>query len=104
MFDFLKSIMGGGNDAAKAAIDNGAIIIDVRTPGEYAGGHVKGSINIPLDVVGQQVSKIKKYNKTVVTCCRSGARSGSAASILQGQGVEAINGGSWQSVNALIAG
>ncbi|MFT5833907.1 MAG: phage shock protein E [Cognaticolwellia sp.] len=102
MFDFLKSMMGGGNNAAKVALDNGAVIIDVRTPAEFSGGHVKGAINIPLSVVGQQVNKIKKYNKPVVTCCRSGARSGSAASILQGQGIEVINGGSWQSVQALL--
>jgi phage shock protein E len=102
MFDFLKSMMGGGNNAAKVALDNGAVIIDVRTPAEFSGGHVKGAINIPLSVVGQEVNKIKKYNKPVVTCCRSGARSGSAASILQGQGIEVINGGSWQSVQALL--
>ncbi|MFT6937997.1 MAG: rhodanese-related sulfurtransferase [Saprospiraceae bacterium] len=102
MFDFLKSMMGGGNNAAKVALDNGAVIIDVRTPAEFSGGHVKGAINIPLSVVGQQVNKIKKYNKPVVTCCRSGARSGSAASILQGQGIEVVNGGSWQSVQALL--
>lgn len=103
MFDFLKSIIGGGsNDAAKEALEKGAVIIDVRTPAEFSGGHAKGAINIPLNLVGQQVNKIKKYNKPVVTCCRSGARSGSAASMLKGHGIEVVNGGSWQSVQALL--
>ncbi len=103
MFDFLKSVFtGGGNEAAKAALDAGAVIIDVRSPGEFAGGHAKGAINIPLDTIGQNITKIKKYNKAVVTCCRSGARSGSAAAMLEGQGIEVYNGGSWQSVQEMI--
>ena len=59
MFDFLKSMIGGTNDAAKTAIDNGAVIIDVRTPAEFSGGHVKGSINIPLNTISQNIKKIK---------------------------------------------
>lgn len=102
MFDFLKSMIGGTNDAAKIAIDNGAVIIDVRTPAEFSGGHVKGSINIPLNTISQNIKKIKKYNKPVVTCCRSGARSGSAASMLSGQGIEVHNGGSWQAVQGML--
>ena len=102
MFDFLKSMMGGGNEAAKAALDNGAVIIDVRTPAEFSSGHADGAINIPLNTIGQNVAKIKKMNKTVVTCCRSGARSGSAASMLSSQGIEVHNGGSWQSVQAML--
>ena len=102
MFDFLKSMIGGTNDAAKTAIDNGAVIIDVRTPAEFSGGHVKGSINIPLNTISQNIKKIKKYNKPVVTCCRSGARSGSAAFMLSGQGIEVHNGGSWQAVQGML--
>jgi rhodanese-related sulfurtransferase len=102
MFDFLKSMMGGGNEAAKAALDNGAVIIDVRTPAEFASGHADGAVNIPLNTIGQNINKIKKYNKPVVTCCRSGARSGSAASVLSGQGIEVHNGGSWQAVQEML--
>lgn len=102
MFDFLKSMIGGTNEAAKTAIENGAVIIDVRTPAEFAGGHADGAINIPLNTISQNIKKIKKYNKPVVTCCRSGARSGSAASILTAQGIDVQNGGSWQSVQAML--
>jgi rhodanese-related sulfurtransferase len=101
MFDFIKNMFGGGNEAAKEALEKGAVIIDVRTPTEYSGGHVKGSVNIPLNEISGKISKIKNYNKPVVTCCRSGARSGSAASMLKAQGIEVYNGGSWQAVQAM---
>lgn len=102
MFDFIKNMFGGDNEVAKEALKNGAIIIDVRTPAEYSGGHVKGSVNIPLNEINSKVKKIKAYKKPIVTCCRSGARSGSAASILKGQGIEVYNGGSWQAVQGML--
>lgn len=76
----------------------GAVIIDVRTPGEFQSGHGKNSKNIPLDKISKEVAKIKAMNKPVIVCCRSGARSGQAASILKGAGIDVINGGPWQNV------
>lgn len=101
MFGFIKRLLGGGNDAQLGEwLQNGAIIIDVRTPGEYRGGHAPKSINIPLDQVQGQIKKIKAYNKPVITCCASGNRSGAAASILRGAGIEVVNGGPWQVVDS----
>ena len=90
----------GNNDSEKIAefIQNGAVIIDVRTPAEFNDGHVDGSVNIPLSEVADQIKKIKKYNKSIITCCRSGARSGTAANILNNNGIDSINGGPWQNV------
>ena len=82
-------------------MSDGAIIVDVRSPGEYAGGHVKGSKNIPLDKISEKIETIKKWNKPVITCCASGMRSGSAASILKKNGVEAYNAGPWQKADKL---
>ncbi len=79
-------------------LQNKAVVIDVRTPAEFADGHVKGSVNIPLDVIANKIGAIKKYNKQIITCCRSGARSGSAANILNNNGIDTINGGPWQTV------
>ena len=79
----------------------GAIIIDVRTPAEFKGGHGKGSVNIPLDQIKSKINKIKEYKKPIITCCASGMRSGSAASILKSNGVEAYNGGSWSRADQL---
>lgn len=75
-------------------IANGAQIIDVRTPQEYKDGHIKKSVNIPLDKLNGQLKKISK-NKPVITCCASGMRSSSAKSILQKAGYDVHNGGSW---------
>jgi len=79
-------------------LQNDAVVIDVRTKQEFDEGHVQGSKNIPLDVIGSQIEAIKQIGKPIITCCRSGARSGSAAKILTQSGVDAINGGPWGTV------
>ncbi|MFN8286657.1 MAG: rhodanese-like domain-containing protein [Chitinophagales bacterium] len=75
-----------------------ATIIDVRSPGEFMGGHVAGSINIPLQEVPARIEEFKKM-KNIVLCCASGNRSGQATSFLKQHGVECVNGGSWLDVN-----
>jgi len=79
-----------------------AIIIDVRTKAEYSNGAIKGSKNIPLQIINSKVNDIKKLNKPIITCCASGMRSGSAASILKNHGIEAMNGGGWTSLNSKL--
>lgn len=80
----------------------GAVILDVRTKGEYNAGAIPGSKNIPLQQIAVKVSEIKKWNKPVITCCASGVRSGSAAAILRSNGIEAMNGGGWFSLSKKI--
>lgn len=103
MFESIRSLFGKGPQENYAAlIQNGAQIIDVRTPGEYQGGHIKGSVNIPLDRLQSQLSKIKK-DKAVITCCASGMRSGSAKSMLLSNGfTEVYNGGGWSGLQQKI--
>jgi rhodanese-related sulfurtransferase len=96
----LESLFGPKVDLS-AIKKQGAIIIDVRSPGEYQSGHGKGSINIPLDQINNKIEKIKAYNKPILTCCASGMRSGTAASILKNHGIEAYNAGSWASADRL---
>ena len=85
-----------------ALIAQGAIILDVRTKPEYERGHVKGSINLPLDQLNKQMHKLNK-NKPIITCCASGMRSGAAKGMLQNAGfTEVHNGGSWASVAGYI--
>ncbi len=90
------------NNQIKEFLDNGAIVIDVRTPMEYADGHVAGSINIPLNTIPAQLAEIKNNYKQVITCCASGARSGQAAQFLEQNGVPAINGGPWGVVREVV--
>lgn len=76
-----------------------ATIIDVRTPQEFSGGHVSGSVNIPLQEFQNRMEEIEKMETPLVLCCASGARSGMATQILSNKGIECYNGGSWMDVN-----
>lgn len=100
MLNTLKKILGIGPSVDLGElIRNGAIILDVRTKEEYQSGHVKGSVNIPLDQLTSNINKLDK-SKPIITCCASGIRSGSAKGVLQNRGfTEVYNGGSWQNVN-----
>lgn len=102
---FLKNLFGlGAKTDFKALFDNGAIIVDVRSKAEYHSGNIKGSINIPLDTLPNNLSKIKK-GKPVITCCASGMRSSSAKSILKANGyTDVYNGGGWKSLLIKIRG
>lgn len=95
----LDLLFGNKTKMIKEFQTRGAIILDVRTTGEFGQGAIKGSKNIPLQNISSKINEIKKFNKPVITCCASGMRSGSAASILKSNGVEALNGGGWMSLN-----
>ncbi|HZY38011.1 MAG TPA: rhodanese-like domain-containing protein [Mucilaginibacter sp.] len=93
----IKKLFGPGVDLGEI-IGSGAKIIDVRTPGEFAGGNVRGSINIPLNTLSSKLGKFKK-DEALVTCCASGMRSRSAKALLQSNGFTKVyNGGSWYSL------
>ncbi len=96
MFAAIKKLFSGSPAVDYGAlIKNGAVIIDVRTPGEFKSGHVKGSLNIPLDQLAGSVKKIKASGPVIV-CCASGMRSASAKNILKGKGfTEVYNAGAW---------
>ena len=99
---FLSNLFGGGQKVdLKNLVKQGALILDVRTPAEFQGGHIKGSINIPLQTLNQGLKKLKK-DQAIITCCASGMRSSSAKSILKSNGFEAHNGGGWTSLQAKL--
>lgn len=86
----------------QSIIDEGAFLVDVRTAGEFAEGHVKGSVNIPLDKVQAQFAKFKN-RKNIIVFCRSGARSSQAKNILQQNGfTNVVNGGRWNNVSRFV--
>ena len=99
MIQLLRKIFGAGPKTDyKALLQNGAQIVDVRTREEYQSGHIKGSVNMPLNNLGNQMNKLKK-DKPVITCCASGMRSGAAKNILRSRGfTEVYNGGGWMSL------
>jgi rhodanese-related sulfurtransferase len=98
------NIFGGSstNENLATLVNEGAFLVDVRSPGEFADGNVKGSVNIPLDQVQNQLAKFKE-KENIVVFCRSGNRSSQAKSILEQNGFTNVtNGGTWQDVNQII--
>ena len=97
-------LFGGGSSAGSIEeyLNEGAVVIDVRTVGEFQEGHATGSKNIVLNSIPATLDEIKKMNKKVIAVCRSGARSGQATSFLSKQGIDIINGGPWQNVAKFV--
>jgi rhodanese-related sulfurtransferase len=99
--DFLK--LGNKISDIEAYARKGALIIDVRSHEEYAGGHVMGAKNIPLKTLQHQAAEIKSWNKPIIACCQSGMRSAQATSLLKKNGIDCINGGGWSALNNKLA-
>ncbi|MDH5493163.1 MAG: rhodanese-like domain-containing protein [Myxococcales bacterium] len=83
-----------GEEARRLVKESGATLIDVRTSGEFSGGHIPAAKNIPLQTLGTKLKKIPK-DKPVVVCCASGMRSAQAARMLTAEGYEVSDLGSW---------
>lgn len=105
MINILKKIFGKSEQPDfSEMLENGGTIVDVRTKSEYSSGHIKGSKNIPLNVLNNNLNKIKAKDKPVITCCASGMRSASARKMLQSYGyTEVYNGGGWKSLQSKIS-
>ena len=84
---------GAGLDtlaATRLINDSHPVIVDVRTPAEFAAGHLPNARNIPLAELGQRAAELPK-GKPVLVCCATGARSGRAAASLGKDGREVFN-------------
>jgi rhodanese-related sulfurtransferase len=103
MINAIKNLLGFGPKVDYAElVKQGAVILDVRSKGEYQGGHIKGSMNISVDTLSSNLNKLNK-DKPIITCCASGMRSASAKSILKSNGfTEVYNGGGWSSLQNKI--
>lgn len=97
MINAIKNIFGFGPAADYAQlVKDGALILDVRSKGEFSGGHIQGSLNIPVDQLSNHLCKLKDKDKPIITCCASGMRSASAKSLLLANGYKHVyNGGNW---------
>lgn len=100
MFNGLFS--GNANSELEKVIKEGAFLVDVREPFEFDEGHVKGSVNIPLNQIPEQLEAFAN-KETIVVFCRSGNRSGMAKKILESNGFKnVINGETWIKVNQFV--
>lgn len=86
-------------DIEKIIQENKGTIVDVRSFGEFSGGNVVGSINIPLQEITTRIEELKALEQPLILCCASGNRSGQAEHYLSQVGLECYNGGSWLDVN-----
>lgn len=103
MFDIIKELFNKEKTDYAKLVNEGAVIVDVRSKNEYSSGHIKGSVNIPVEILRDNLSRLKDKNKTVITCCASGMRSASAKSILRSNGYSSVhNGGGWHSLNSKL--
>ncbi len=100
----IKNLFGGNKTDLQQLYQDGAMVLDVRTADEYKAGHFKDSTNIPLDSITTKLQSIKASGKSVITVCRSGARSSMAVTILEKAGIKAYNGGPWTVFQAKITG
>ena len=103
MLNFFKKLFGASEKPdLKVLIDEGAFLVDVRSPQEYAQSKVKGSVNIPLYNISKQIAKFKD-KKQIIVFCRSGNRSSQAKAILQRNGfTNVVNGGTAGNVNQFV--
>lgn len=86
----------------KEYLENGAVILDVRTVEEWNAGHSEGAQLITLQTIPARVDEVKAWNKPVIAVCKSGGRSAQATQFLKGHGVDVINGGPWQNVDQYL--
>lgn len=100
---------GGGQavgplDAVRL-LNQGALMVDVRTRAEFESGHVIDARHLPQEQVAQAAESLKKFReKIVIACCESGMRSGAATRVLKNQGftkVVNLRGGlqAWRAEN-----
>lgn len=83
-------------------LDNGAVVLDVRTQPEWDEDHLDGSTHIVLNTIPNRVEEIKSLGKPIIAVCKSGGRSQSATDYLKQQGLDVINGGPWQNVAQIL--
>ena len=104
LMDFLKPAdINAGVEEFRAT--PGARLVDVRTPGEYAGGHIPGAVNVPLQQIGAIASEVPDKSTPLFVYCMSGARSQQAVGALKQMGytdARNIGGiGSWRALGGV---
>lgn len=71
---------------ARELVKKGATLLDVRSPGEFAGGHIDGAVSIPVQELGSRVNELGEKTGQIVVYCQSGNRSAMAKRLLESNG------------------
>ena len=83
-----REIQGGD---ARKLVAAGARLLDVRSPEEYAGGHLPGAVNIPVQELDRRMAEVGPRDGEVVLYCRSGSRSARATEMLRRHGFSKVH-------------
>jgi rhodanese-related sulfurtransferase len=98
LYQRFMAVRISGSDA-RALIADGAILVDVRSAGEFSGGHIEGAINIPIQDLAGRAEDLADKSAQIVLYCQSGARSAMAKRLLQSKGFSQVHDmgsmGSW---------
>ena len=86
----LTSIRVSSSDA-RVLVENGALLVDVRSEGEYADGGIEGSINIPIQELASRMNELGDKNREIVVYCQSGGRSAMAKRLLESNGFQNVH-------------
>jgi rhodanese-related sulfurtransferase len=81
----LSAVRISGSDA-RALVADGAMLLDVRSPEEFAGGHIDGALSIPIQELSDRLGELGNKNETIVIYCQSGGRSMMAKRLLESKG------------------
>ncbi len=100
MLNLIKRLFGLSASTLSPEDLAAGTVIDVRTPAEFKQGHASGSLNVPLQQLGDSLPKLRKLKQPIITYCRSGSRSALATRHLTAAGLRALNGGTWQKVQS----
>jgi phage shock protein E len=93
------SALFGGNEKIRQALREGGVIIDLRTAPEFDQGHIPGALNIPVDRIRTNTTRIIDMRRPVILCCMTGAHCREAMDILKQAGMTRVYmGGSWEAV------
>ncbi len=96
IINFFKGLK---SNSMETKLPANSLVVDVRTPEEFALGHYQASVNIPLNLISDHISDFKLSERPIVVVCRSGMRSSNAVKLLKSNGVSATNGGAWKSLD-----
>jgi len=87
---FMATSRRGGEPQARAAVAAGARLVDVRTPEEFAAGHLPNAINVPVSELEGRLAELGPKEGALVVYCRSGARSSRAKRLLESAGFQSV--------------
>ena len=77
--------------SSRRLVEAGARLVDVRTPQEFANGHIPGAVNMPVQDLERRMGELTGKDRPIVLYCRSGARSSSAARMLKSAGYTEVH-------------